>query len=312
MQKLTLALALITPLSAQTAYTIVETNSMFGDPVTMTVYRNGSKAVVDNVHGTTHTRSLYDLAAHTQQSWDLAAVPASCSNGTFSGDWGDPYATMTELKAAKQTGTETINGVATKTLELDIPGGKAKAWVDANGLVMKLQMGQGSDPMKTMLEVTRVTMTAPPASLFVLPASCAAEIAATPPPPKIAPDFVKAIMPPGERKSGPCSVSFRVMKGDAADANSLQPVTTGFKMSMGPAEQPMHDVTAQVRNGVLRIDNAPDSFNLGVDFANGSSFGLIYRQCFSPQTVLLLIVKNPAKVTDGADWFWVKSEKFKP
>jgi len=306
-----------TPLFAQT-YTIVENNSMFGQPMTMTVYRNGTKAVVENVVGAQHTRSLYDLAAHTQQSWDASAASPLCSNGTF-GDWGDPYAMAADLMGemtkqhGQKSGSDVINNVPVDVYEAAISGGKAKVWFDAKSkLVMRMQMAEAGAPLKTVLEVTKVTMTPPPASLFVVPASCTAAAAAAPPPQKIALDFVKAIMPPAA-KGGSCSVIFRVMKGDPADATSLTPVTAGFKMQMGAtADAPLQDVSAQVRNGVYRIDNAPEVFNLGVDFNGGGSFGLIYRQCISPQTVLLLIVKNPAKVTDGADWFWVKSDKFKP
>jgi hypothetical protein len=43
---------------------------------------------------------------------------------------------------------------------------------------------------------------------------------------------------------------------------------------------------------------------------NGSSSGLVYRHCFAPQTVPLMVVKNPAKISDGADLLWVKSGKY--
>jgi hypothetical protein len=41
----------------------------------------------------------------------------------------------------------------------------------------------------------------------------------------------------------------------------------------------------------------------------GSSDALIYRQCFGPQTTLVLVVKNPNQLSDGADWLWRKSGK---
>jgi len=37
---------------------------------------------------------------------------------------------------------------------------------------------------------------------------------------------------------------------------------------------------------------------------------MIYRHCFAPQTVLLYVVKNPAKLSDGGDWLYVKSGKY--
>jgi hypothetical protein len=73
----------------------------------------------------------------------------------------------------------------------------------------------------------------------------------------------------------------------------------------------LHEVTAQIRNGVLRIDNVPPQFDLETAFGNaGSSSSLIYRHCFAPETVLLYVVKNPAKISDGGDWLWVKSGKY--
>jgi len=57
----------------------------------------------------------------------------------------------------------------------------------------------------------------------------------------------------------------------------------------------------------------PASFDLEMTFAGGNkgaSSALLYRKCAGPQTVLLYVVKNPDKVSDGADWMWVKSGKF--
>jgi hypothetical protein len=52
---------------------VTQINGMFGAPVTMQIYRDGSKAVIDHIQQNgTHTRSLYDLQAHTNYSWDMA------------------------------------------------------------------------------------------------------------------------------------------------------------------------------------------------------------------------------------------------
>ena len=72
------------------AYTVTLVNSMFGPAVEETVYRDGSRAVIDlntpaQAGGAaTHVRSLYDLNAHTNQSWDLTDSSGGCSSGTFS------------------------------------------------------------------------------------------------------------------------------------------------------------------------------------------------------------------------------------
>jgi hypothetical protein len=36
---------------------------------------------------------------------------------------------------------------------------------------------------------------------------------------------------------------------------------------------------------------------------------MLYRKCAGSQTVLLFVAKNPDKVSDGADWMWVKAGK---
>jgi hypothetical protein len=75
----------------------------------------------------------------------------------------------------------------------------------------------------------------------------------------------------------------------------------------------MHEITSQIRNGMLRIDNPPPYFNLDVNLINpgqGSGGGLVYRQCFAPQTVLLYVVKDRGKPSQSADTLWVKSGKY--
>src|SRR5580698_8095144 len=73
------------------SYTVVQQNSLFGPDTTTTVYRDGSKAAMDIVHPGTHSRSVFDLQAHTAISWDASQAAAECGNSTFKGDWGDPF-----------------------------------------------------------------------------------------------------------------------------------------------------------------------------------------------------------------------------
>jgi hypothetical protein len=42
----------------------------------------------------------------------------------------------------------------------------------------------------------------------------------------------------------------------------------------------------------------------------GNDSALIYRQCFAPQTVLLLAVNDIANPGGGVEWLWVKSGKY--
>ncbi len=319
---------------------IVTQGSQMAPGATMKIYRDGWRAVIDHtVAGGSHTRTLYDLKANTSQSWDVTQ-PAGCSMGRFSGDWGDPFASSKDMQQqltqthAQQVGAENMHGIPVKVWEAAIAGaGKAKVWVDLKyGLVMKAELTGPDGKTNTLVDIKEMSFAKPPASIFALPAACAG---AVPPPTESeqiaaltggnAGDFVKA-MPPASPNA--CTVLFRVVQ-----AGSMAPITSGFQvaidrtidvnhmpsytMGMGTNGHVtfggggLHEETANLRNGVLRIENAPAQFYLDTAFGNaGESSNLIYRQCFGPQTVLLYVVKNPAKISDGAEWLWVKSGKF--
>ena len=163
-----------------TTYSVVEINSMLGVAVTMHIYRDGSRAVIDDESGDTRVRAVYDLNAHKNVSWDLNKPSGGCANSTITGDWGDPFNTADLLASLdkenpKQTGTETINGFATRVLATDGSGpGKVKArvWVDQKyGFIVKAQMEQGGE-RKTLIEIKSATFAPPPSGVFKIPAMC--------------------------------------------------------------------------------------------------------------------------------------------
>jgi hypothetical protein len=319
--------------TAPVAYTVVQTNAMFGQPIEQTIYRDGSKALVQQ----NNTRTLYNLQSGVSQSWDV--TQDGCSNGRFSGDWGDPFAMSAEVakQNPKEAGAETIGGIPTKVLEAAVPGAKLKVWQDPKtGLVIRAQMTPPSGPAQTVIDVRQFKVGAPPASTFALPAGCAS---AAPPPPTEAEriasatggnaaDFASAIMPPPSPSPNSCTVQVRMLR-----AGSMQPIANGFQIAVDTTYNVDHaphynigistdgkatfsggglrELTGELRNGVLRLENPPSYFYLEAYFGKaGSSGGLIYRQCFGPQTTLLLVVKNPSRLSDGADWLWVKSGKY--
>lgn len=325
---------------APEAYSVSETNAMSGPGSTTQIYRDGPKAMVEitNAQGG-HTRTLYDLQAHTNISWSVETASAGCSSGTFSGDWGDPFASSEDMTKdlakpeVKMTGAETINGFATKVYEIAgaTPAQSAKAWVDTKyGLVIKANVGQ----MGTLVEVKQLSVGKPAASLFVLPTACAAAAAG---PPKTEEqqmaldtgiknpqDYVNAIMPATSPSTNSCSVNFKVVR-----AGTMEPITNVTAVGLdvdqnssgsytvgGGANGSLYsggtikDVTSQYRNGILRVDNAPTHFHVDVEFKNGGASALIYRQCFQPQSVLMLVVKNPDNPSEGAaHWLWSKTGK---
>lgn len=332
-----------------TTYTIYETNAMFGPTMIVKVYRNGSKALVDSRSGPDwpgpkpmHTRALYDLKKQQSLTWDLNDSSVPCGSSNFSGSWGDPFEDSAGLLAdlnkqnLRQVTTQTFNGIPAKILEADGPDGKTRVWVDTKyGLLLKVQLTPPSRAPRTILEVTNVSYFAP-APLFAVPANCAAAAAAPRVPTEAekiaaltggnAQDFVKAIYGPGSRNS--CSMLFRVVKAGSmkpiangyqvgVDLNVATEAAPGYKIGMGANGRAtfsgggLHEVTSQIRNGVLRIDNIPAQFELDAEFGTaGSSSANIYRQCFAPQTVLLFVVRNPANIGEDGEFLWVKSGQY--
>lgn len=323
-------------------YSITQVNALFGPAITTQIYRDGQMAMqessappADNSPKGRHTRTFYDLRAGKQYTIDLINPSTGCGVATFSGDWGDPFAMSTEMlsdpnsKNAKALGTETVAGVAAKVFETTDPRSKAdvKYWLDeSHHLILKLTMAQPGSPAKTMLEVKQVSFAKPAASLLAMPANCNAAAASAPPTGQgriadetggNAASYANAIMPPPSKDA--CNVVFKVVQ-----AKTLQPLLN-FKIGLDRQIDPNHmpaytmggsatfsggnikDVSGQLRNGTLHIDNAPPQFDVELLFGQaGAASALIYRQCFGAETTLLYVVKNPQKMSDGGDWLWVK------
>jgi len=346
------ALALAQVAIAQTpptAYTVTEVTHTSDTPGAMVIYRNGSKALMDVTFpksGDTPAHralTLYDLTAGVTYSWYPAATPIECNAGRFSGDWGDPFVSDDEIPKAiakgdlKPAGTENIGGIATKLYAGTISGSSIKVWLDPkDNLVMRVQLSSpGSAAVMTMVDITKVSFASPPASLFVLPPSCAgvhpaptaAELIAAETGDTATNYVANTGLPSGNKNS--CTVVLRVLR-----AGVMTPVTryqaaidftynvdnpphyvsgvidSGIETFSGGG---IHEITNQIRNGVLRIDNPPAYFGLDVNLIKphyGSSTTVIYRQCFAPQTVLLYVVKDPDNPSAGGDFLWAKSGKF--
>ncbi len=338
-------LAFSTLLQAQTpptAYTITEAGGEAGNPITTTVYRNGSKALLDVRQTAQHTLTLYDLKEGTSYSWGPAGAPPVCSSASFSGDWGDPFAMTVEISAdiakgdLKPTGTETLSGIPTTVYEGGDAQTRLKAWLDEkDGLVMRAMYGPANDAMQTLVDIRKVSLAPPPASVLALPASCASVHRAPTEAELIAAEtgdsagnYVNANYGPGSKTS--CSVVLRVVR-----AGSMAPIGTKFQVAIDTnynVDSPPHyvfgmgrdgsqtfsgggirEITNQIRNGMVRIDTPPPYFNLGVNLmkpGTGTGMGLIYRQCFAPTTVLLYVVKDPDNPSEGGDWLWAKAGKY--
>jgi hypothetical protein len=205
-------------------------------------------------------------------------------------------------------------------------GTTARAWIDAKtGLMVKLQMTQHTDT-KTMIEAQKLTVGAPPAAIFALPATCTA----APGPPRVSPrdqkiadetgskvgDFVDAVMTTDPGSQASCSVAIRVLKSGA-----MTPITSGFKLTANVIDDakwaqgdtsPGANVPVTMANGVVRIANPPPHFNITTDFgaAGGGGGGMIHLQCWGPVSTLLFVVQDPQNLGVGADWVWDKNGKY--
>lgn len=336
-------------------YTITEVQSLIFPDINFIYYRDGSKALMDqsylprdgNPRGY-HVRTLYDLNAHTQYTWDLIDTSGGCGVATFTGDWGDPFVMSAAMMAPdpkqtiKRSGPVTVNGIVTNVVEATSPDGVIKVWQDPRtGLIIKAQNTPPGKLTETVIEVKKLSLAAPPASTFAMPAICAAAAAAPAPPTEqqriaaetsdAAANYSNAIMPPSSKNS--CSIFIRMMRAPSTPQDTMQPILTDFQIAIDPnidQQHPaqyitgvhqdgtvsysggdLHELTSQINNGVLRVDNVPEFFQISAHFRNGGDeSALIYRRCASPQTVLLFVVKDPNDPSAGADWLWATSGKF--
>ena len=317
---------------------------------TSTISRSGSKVLVDFIQpaqGDTpasRSLSLYDLTAGTSTTWDPTASPVQCNVAHFSGDWGDPFAMTTDVNSGiakgdfKPAGTETLAGIATRVYAGTSQGASIKAWLDQkDGLVIRAQMSAPNAPPMTLVDITKVSFAAPPASVFVLPAACAG-LKPPPTPAELiaaetgddAANWVSANYGPGSANS--CSILVRVVA-----AKSMTPIDRKYQAAIDTTYDQnnptpphyefgvgadgtstysgggLHEITNQIRNGMLRIDNPPAYFMFGVNIPTpnrGADVGLIYRQCFAPVTELYDVIKDPSNPADGGDWLYAKSGKY--
>ena len=296
--------------------------------------------------GFTNEHTFYDLQKMQKYTWDPVNKATACVKAAFTGDWGDPFTGAGALasKGVKQVGTETLHGFTTKVYQTDpTPNGNMKVWVDTkiHMIVKGVFTPPGAPPM-TMTEVTSVSLTPPPDSEFAIPANChtMAELAATPvrtpgESEEIAAltgdngdNYVNGIYGEGGATRNSCSMVVRVVR-----AGTMAPITSGFQVAVdldvltepSPSYEiglsynghttfkggGLHEITSPGHNGVFRVTNIPKKFRIDAVFGEaGEATADIYRECFAPETVLLFVVKNPDKISDGGDWLWVKAGKY--
>jgi hypothetical protein len=187
---------------APTAYSITEDPgfALFG-PSVVKVSRDGSKEVVDQIMPPMqgrpkefHSRLFYDLQAHRLYTQVVSDPATPCGVQEYNDPEpapeidpiGGSAALMKEISGpdnkSKEVGTETLNGMPTRVVEITSPQGNAKVWfTQKGGFLVKIVSIDKDGKATTMLEVKQISFSKPPASAFALPASCAS--AQLPPPP---------------------------------------------------------------------------------------------------------------------------------
>jgi len=175
--------------------------ALFG-PSVVKVSRDGSKEVVDQIMPPMqgrpkefHTHLLYDFQAHRLYTQVVSDPDVPCGvqeyNDPEAAPEVDPIggsaALMKEISGpndkSKEVGTEILNGMPTKIVEITSPEGNAKVWFTQEGGFPVKIVSIGKDGKETtMLEVKEISFSKPPASAFALPASCASAQLPVPPP----------------------------------------------------------------------------------------------------------------------------------
>ena len=291
---------------------------MFGPEVTMTIYRDGNRALIDNQANGTHVRALYDIPAGSNKGWD-ADKPDGCSDSKFQGDWGEPFETskslLSDLKAqgVKETGAETVNGFRTKILETNGGAqGSAKVWVEPQtGLIIRAVFSAPDQPARTLLETKSFQPDKPPASAFQLPASCATGAPAVAGPSPLQPtnpDFVSAIAPGPSPGGQNCNLIIRALRADTYEPVTGLQMFVSLQIDVNNLDAPLAPGAIKQLVRPFRVDNAPAVMDVRMRLPDGAeATARIHRQCFASRTVLLLLLKNPARPTDGAEWVFAKS-----
>src|SRR6202034_1190210 len=155
------------------------------------ISRDGSKEAVDQIMAAGpghdkeyHSHRLYDFDAHKIYLKILSDPSMACSVDGYKDAAAPPEldpvtggdALLKELVGKGQTkeaGTDTINGIATKVLDITAADGNGKAWLAQDGgFPLKIAAIGADGKSETLLEVKQFSLAKPPASAFSAPTGC--------------------------------------------------------------------------------------------------------------------------------------------
>jgi len=182
--------ASLTPVQAQSdrlpeTYSFSAKSEMVWPNSTHKVNRNGSKELVEikNESGDFHIVQLFDFQAHRLYTSDLNAKTCTAQEyvSPYASVGHDPIGSSEEMRREmagnppKILRRESVNGIATKVVEMVIPeaGGKYTFWLDEKfSFPVKQTIALPKKPEKVMLEIRQLSYASSPASLFVEPSEC--------------------------------------------------------------------------------------------------------------------------------------------
>jgi hypothetical protein len=162
-------------------------------PSIVKISRDGSREVVDQIMPVGpgrdkefHNHLLYDFQAHKLYTRVLSEPAVPCGVQEYTDPAAPPEFDLISGSAAvmkemtgdaqlKQVGTDTVNGIATKVLEVTSAKGNGKIWIAQNGgFPVKIVVTGPDGKAMTIIEMKQLSLAKPPASVFALPAGCAA------------------------------------------------------------------------------------------------------------------------------------------
>jgi hypothetical protein len=181
-------------LHAQTprTYSFIQQNSMTVPNVTVKVYRDGSRELIDQSRPPSaappkgmHAVTLYDFQAHTTYTWDLIDSSIPCNVAAY--DKSEAPAGYDVISGAAENaaeirklrpntvGTETVNGIPATVQEVaDSSGqGRLRLWTAVKGGYLIKWVGlPGTGAPLVKLEVRQLRFEKPPAAVFTVPSKC--------------------------------------------------------------------------------------------------------------------------------------------
>lgn len=178
------AAAMFAAEAAPTTYQHVAKSRMLGD-MTLRVQRDGARALVQMTSNSDpkqlNIQNFYDFTAHRVYTLDLNSN--LCTTVAYTSPYPPPLNDVVamagdmgkQLAASKAQGKpgEAIAGQPTQVYEVNAPEIAMKIWVDQKYSIPMRQVmtRKGEQPM-TVLEVSELKFTAPPAGTFTFPTHC--------------------------------------------------------------------------------------------------------------------------------------------